>query len=92
MLPESGGVYLVATMNGQNPDWIDCGQSGAPKDRVRDQDREECWERHAAGKPFVFFVYFTDEGAMWSFKRYMVEQGIRAIIEFACGKRRASPP
>ena len=86
-LPESDGVYVVATIGADGGVvLIDCGESKNIQERIASHDRKGCWLEHAGGLELAYYHYVTDARTGSAFRRKVIEQLIRKSHDFPCGK------
>jgi hypothetical protein len=78
-LKDESGVYVVATDDGGNWKFLDCGQAGNVKSAVVNSDRQNCWEQHAIGSIVLFVKYCEVKG------REMIAGEIRQDHQLPCG-------
>lgn len=82
-LLNQSGVYVIVGRNAQGANWavVDVGESETVRDRVRQHDREDCWNKQGYRSLATAVLYCGEQ------QRMRVEQELRQQYNPFCGKR-----
>ena len=83
-LENRSGVYVVLCDKNSSYDPVDCGESATVKNRVESHERKNCWNRNCSSSLKVAVLYTPH---LQSSGRVAIEQELRGMYNFPCGKR-----
>lgn len=83
-LQNKSGVYVILCDKNSGYYPIDCGESATVKNRVGNHERQNCWNRNCSSSLKVAVLYTP---RLQSSGRVAIEQELRGMYNFPCGKR-----
>ena len=78
------GVYVIWCENEGEWTVLDVGEAANVKERVKNHDREPCWERNCSGTIYYSATYTPN---LQQAVRVEIEQIIRNLAKPLCGRR-----
>jgi hypothetical protein len=83
-LDEKSGIYAIGCEKDRKVRVLDVGESSNVRDRVKNHDGKDCWDRHCRGGTLKYAQYATPNKQQVG--RKAVEQNIRKKEDIPCGK------
>lgn len=81
-LTNQGGVYVIHCYRDEKYYRLDVGESGEIRDRVKDHDRKDCWEKECSGS--LRYSELLTPGKDQK-ERMAIEKTIRDEFKLPCG-------
>ena len=82
-LKSRSGVYVIWCENEDKWTVLDVGESDDVKKRVKNHDRESCWERNCSGTIYYSATYMLN---LQQAGRVEIEKRIRTLENPPCGR------